>query len=182
MKTKICKKCAEEKPHSAFFTDHRSGKPHARCKACVNEAKRAFRRRTARCKRCYDTIYPRDEAQFNLRLCEPCSFSVQIPKLSKEGLAFGLGRPGCIVRDGVALVVDEEAETWREMPVKFCQKCGVDQHLDICLDCTSPVPWVKPLAECPKCGDYFSTNIGCPCGSKEAEENSADSDSGVDSV
>jgi len=47
-------------------------------------------------------------------------------------------RPGCIIHRGrVALVVDEQAETWAVAPICNCQRCGLDQHLSVCLDCLS---------------------------------------------
>lgn len=80
-----------------------------------------------------------------------------------------IGRPGCIVRDGVALIPDCEREEWVEMPVKICGRCGIDQHLDICLDCTSPVGGrdtshsIRPLTRCEGCNEWGTYKSGCKC-------------------
>lgn len=79
------------------------------------------------------------------------------------------GRPGCIVRDGVAFIPDCDRQEWVEMPVKICGRCGIDQHLDICLDCTNPVgqarsgQGINPLFRCEGCNEWRSYISGCRC-------------------
>ena len=110
--------------------------------------------------------------------CRDCSKEQQArrkKRLEKNGKitmrpreAVMLGRPGCIVRDGVAHVLDKDREEWIEMPVKLCEGCGIDQHLDICLDCIAPVglgtsQGIRPLYRCEDCNEWRSYKSGCKC-------------------
>lgn len=79
----------------------------------------------------------------------------------------GIGRPGCIVYKGACMVLDESRETWQLAPVKPCKTCGVDQHLDECLDCLAPVgvgdkqKAVRPLKPCSGCGGWSPGGQKC---------------------
>ena len=130
------------------------------------------------CQRCHLPLPEGEEA-----LCEQCS-SVTVggvrgysKGLSAPGLHLPrIGRPGCVVHGSAALVPDEEKECWVSYPVKLCRICGLDQHLDECLDCVSPVSpnfnssntmIIRLLRECTGCSDWTPGKSDCVhCGKK----------------
>tara|TARA_R100000458_G_C8186863_1_gene181930 strand:- start:227 stop:655 length:429 start_codon:yes stop_codon:yes gene_type:complete len=104
----------------------------------------------------------KQQAKYKRRYSEPKN----ITKATRQAVM--LGRPGCIVRDGVAHVLYKDREEWVEMPVKLCEICGIDQHLDICLDCSAPVglntsQGIRPLYRCEDCNEWRSYKSGCKC-------------------
>ena len=168
MKTKTCTRCGVAKELHDFLMDHNKGKLHPSCKDCTNAARRANRAKKARCKSCYETIDPGDKEETAAKLCYYCALQRSANLQGRTRADYRLGRPGCIVRDGVALVPDEERQAWVEMPVKICEGCGIDQHLDICLDCISPVgsitsQRIRPLYRCKDCNEWRSYKSGCKC-------------------
>lgn len=147
---KECDTCGETKRLHDRFRKTGGGRSST-CKSC----ERKHKRRCRTCRRVLALGEPDCCATFQLREKLPVT-------------APGTGRPGCIVRDGKAWVPDAELEDWVPHEIKFCSICGVDQHLDECLDCTSPVSTSKrtpinPLKPCIDCGAWSPTERCWEC-------------------
>lgn len=147
---KKCATCGKTKKlHDAFNKD--KARPDGRqtsCKVCQRKYRLNYKRKP-RCKTCRRVL-----AEGEPECC------ANYQKRSRTAVtSIGTGRPGCIVRDGQAWVPDVAREEWIAHEVKVCSKCGIDQHLDTCLDCTSPVSLskstpIRPLSPCRDCGDW----------------------------
>ena len=180
---KTCNICGVAKVLDEFPRDNRNVKDGRKtyCKPCQNA-----RRPKRECPGCgllkrTDTGYHKGQSECKVcsaarwkgrkeRLCRGCRLTCTRDEL-KDGKCAGCrtistlppvpspqpARPGCIIYKGVCLVLELEAESWRIAPVKVCKQCGVDQHLEVCLDCTDPVgagdkqKSIRPLRPCPDC-------------------------------
>lgn len=156
---KECNRCGETYPLDGFAIDRkRADGRQSICKVCRRAEAKEYEASRRRCKTCRRV----------LALGEPdCCATFQLRE-KLPATAPGTGRPGCIVRDGKAWVPDAELEDWVPHEIKFCSICGVDQHLDECLDCTSPVSTSKrtpinPLKPCVDCGAWSPTERCWEC-------------------
>lgn len=163
-----CTACRQHLDESMFGQHNRRGKESLRrvCKPCdvVQSRQRKARRKRAgnvcpSCRRTKDITEPPGK-------CSGCIISGNLTRLTAS-LPSRVGRPGCIVYGSVCKVPDEANERWVEMPAVNCQRCGLDQHLPVCLDCSSPVGQgdkqksVRPLKPCVDCGEW-TANTRCP--------------------
>jgi hypothetical protein len=108
---KTCTSCLEVKPLSAFGHNGQVHYPKLRsyCKSCGSAAGTIRNRR---------------------RALQQAKRSLDEAPLPSDA------RPGCLLRRGVALVPDCEQERWTVGPVVRCSECGLDQHLELCLECS----------------------------------------------
>jgi hypothetical protein len=157
---KRCSSCGKVQSTTAFSKD-KTKKDGLRnyCRSCSSKRAKAYRARTDICKSCRTVRTDLDEEG----RCSGCVALKALPSVS----CLGVGRPGCILYKGCAIVVDEEKESWFLAEIKNCQVCGVDQHLDICLDCSEPVgsgdkqKKIRPLKPCPQCGEWSAGGMRC---------------------
>lgn len=104
-------------------------------------------------------------------VCRACS-NIQGMNQLQQRVHNWDSRPGCLLRDGLAWVCDVAAERWVAHEIQECRICGIDQHLDECLDCTAPIGMgkkdaskrIRPMKKCVDCGawDPFTPRCG-PC-------------------
>ena len=160
--TKRCSTCSKVLPTTEFTKDKQ--KPDGLrnyCRSCARERARAYRARTSICKSCR-TVKPANELNED-RKCSGCVNIKMLPNLTCPGT----GRPGCIIYKGCAIVLDEPNESWYLAEIKHCGICGVDQHLDVCLDCTNPIgsgdkqKRIRPLKPCPGCSCWSPGGQRC---------------------
>jgi len=164
--TKTCIKCGEAKALDAFSRN--SATPDGlryECRPCDAIRNRQYKLNQRRkCTSCRRKLAD-NEAPGK---CDGCKVRLRLSKMS-QSLPEMLGRPGCIIAGGVCQVLDEPGERWVEMPVVNCKTCGLDQHLDECLDCTAPVGQgdkqksVRPLRHCVDCGDWTPNSRCAMC-------------------
>ena len=168
MTLRECTACRQHLDEEMFGRHTNRGKVGLRhvCKPCdvvQNRQRRARRLKKAgracpSCRQAKDITEPPGK-------CAACVVVAFANHMGK-GLPLATGRPGCVVDRGVCRVLDEANERWVEMPVKHCKRCGVDQHLDVCLDCTAPVgagdiqKSVRPLRRCVECSGW-TPNVRC---------------------
>lgn len=157
--SKTCTKCGKHLPLSEYH--RRIGSKDGRrsdCRTCVADYKREHHKTVRSCPSCRRVLAV-DEPDGRCSGCE----GVIAGKALKAELPARLGRPGCVVYKDTALVpvaLGEDDGRWLVMSVKHCKVCGVDQHLETCLDCTAPVGGgdkqksIRPLEPCTECGDY----------------------------
>lgn len=165
MKTKTCSRCHTTQPFEAFTKCSTSkGGRRGTCLKCTAAAKRKYNRDPNRrvcpsCRRAKDITEPPGK-------CSPCIISHNLTRLTAS-LPSRAGRPGCVVYGSVCQVLDEANERWVEMPAVNCKTCGVDQHLEECLDCTAPIGQgdkqksVRALRQCAGCSEW-TPNVRCP--------------------
>lgn len=159
--TKRCPECCESLPLDSFSRDVSTRDKLRRiCRGCAVVKQREYRKRSKSraCPSCRRTLTA-DEPDGRCGGCDATAAG----RALKAGLPARLGRPGCIVYKRTALVpvvLGEDDGRWLVMSVKNCKVCGVDQHLETCLDCTDPVGGgdkqksIRPLEPCAECGEF----------------------------
>jgi hypothetical protein len=175
--SKLCTDCGVT--HStAHFNKRRSSADGLNyiCKDCARTKQRKYNRARHSCTPKKATV------PSSRRVCRSCRHALDITELGVKcagclkaetlkvitrDLPSRLARPGCLTYGSTCRVLDEANERWVEMPVKHCKRCGIDQHLDVCLDCAAPVgardkqKSIRPLQGCVDCGAW-AVNARCP--------------------